>query len=214
MITLPAILPVRTALALPRDRQRSTTTRNRRPRLAVATSIAVLGVAASACSSGSVAATTSPTSTPRSVAPTATTASPASAARQRAVEAYLGMWRDVAAVATTSDWQSPRLAAHATGDALQVLSRQLYADHYNGLVSKGTPTNTPVAQSVDSQYEPTTVVIRDCSDASHWLKYRADTGQPADNEPGGKHLINAEVKLAVDGSWRVTRFAVESTGSC
>ncbi|OXM59543.1 hypothetical protein CF165_47120 [Amycolatopsis vastitatis] len=183
-------------------------------RLAVAASIVVLGVAASACGSGSTAAPTSPTSTPTPAPSTATTASPAGTARQQAVEAYLGMWRDVAAVATTSDWQSPRLAAHATGDALQVLSRQLYADRYNGLVSKGTPTNAPVAQSVDSPYEPKTVVIRDCSDATHWLKYRADTGQPADSESGGKHLINAEVKLAVDGSWRVTRFAVEGTGSC
>ncbi|SEB46115.1 hypothetical protein SAMN04489727_1935 [Amycolatopsis tolypomycina] len=148
------------------------------------------------------------------VDPTATTASPASAAKQKAVDAYLGMWRDVAAVATTSDWQSPRLAEHATGDALSVLARQLYADHYNGVVSKGAPANSPVAQSVDSQYEPKTVVIRDCSDASTWLKYRTDNGKPADDEPGGKHLIHAEVKLAVDGSWRVTRFAVERTGSC
>ena len=57
-------------------------------------------------------------------------------------------------------------------------------------------------------------MISDCSDASAWLKYRADTGKPADDEPGGKHLIRAEVRLAVDGSWRVTRFAVEGTGSC
>ncbi|MDX3192909.1 hypothetical protein PV458_31265 [Streptomyces sp. MN03-5084-2B] len=117
-------------------------------------------------------------------------------------------------MATTSDWRSPRLAEHATGDALSVLSRQLYADHYNGLISKGAPSNSPVAQSVDSPYEPKTVVITDCSDASSWLKYRADNGKPADSDPGGKHLIRAEVKLAVDGSWRVTRFAVESTGSC
>ncbi|VVJ22722.1 Uncharacterised protein [Amycolatopsis camponoti] len=124
------------------------------------------------------------------------------------------MWRDVAAVATTSDWRSPRLAEHATGDALSVLSRQLYADHYNGLISKGAPSNSPVAQSVDSPYEPKTVVIRDCSDATTWLKFRAETGQPADDEPGGKHRIDAEVKLGADGAWRVARFAVEGTGSC
>jgi hypothetical protein len=212
MITLPAILPGCTVVPLARNRWGSAPTRNRRTLIAV--TAAVLGIAVSACSSGGADAPASSASTPTAGVATATTASPASTAKQKAVDAYLGMWRDVAAVAATSDWRSPRLAEHATGDALSVLSRQLYADHYNGLISKGAPSNSPVAQSVDSQYEPKTVVVSDCSDASTWLKYRADNGQPADDEPGSKHRIHAEVKLAVDGSWRVTRFAVEGTGSC
>ncbi|UUV28561.1 hypothetical protein NQK81_27700 [Amycolatopsis roodepoortensis] len=172
-----------------------------------------LGLSMSACSSDNSATPTSAAPAPPPV-PSATATSPADIAKQKAIAAYLGMWKDVAAVATTSDWQSPRLADHATGDALSVLSRQMYADHYNGLITKGKPVNLPVVQSVEPQDTPKTVMIRDCSDASNWLKYRADNGQPADNEPGGKHLINAEVKLAVDGSWRVTRFAVEGTGTC
>ncbi len=212
MITLPAILPGCTVVPLARDRRGSAPTGSCRSLVAFAA--AVLGFAVSACSSGNADAPASSAGTPTAEAPTATTASPASTAKQKAVEAYLGMWRDVAAVAATSDWRSPRLAEHATGDALSVLSRQLYADHYNGLISKGAPSNSPLAQSVDSQYEPKTVVISDCSDASTWLKYRADTGKPADDEPGGKHRIHAEVTLAVDGSWRVTRFAVDGTGSC
>jgi hypothetical protein len=202
MITPPAILPGHPALSL---------ARHRRGRLAGAVSLALLGFTGSACSADSPAGPAPATPTPT---PVATIASPASTAKQQAIDAYLGMWRDVAAAATTSDWQSPRLAEHATGDALQVLSRQLYADHYNGLISKGAPSNAPVAKSVDSPYAPKGVLIGDCSDASHWLKYRGDTGQPADDAPGGKHLINAEVKLGVDGTWRVTRFAVEGTGSC
>lgn len=207
MITLQAILPACTVFPLVRGRRGSNCRR-------LVAAVAVLGLALSACSSIGSKAPVSSVSAPAAAASTATTASPAGTARQRAVEAYLGMWKDVAAVATTSDWQSPRLAEHATGDALSVLSRQLYADHYNGLISKGSPSNSPVAQSVDSPYEPKTVMIRDCSDASTWLKYRADNGKPADDKPGGKHLIHAEVKLAVDGTWRVTRFAVEDTGSC
>lgn len=212
MITLPAILPGCTVVPLVRNRRERAPTRDGRRFTAVA--VAVLGFAVSACSSGSADAPASSASTPTAAAATATTASPAGTAKQKAVDAYLGMWRDVAAVATTSDWRSPRLAEHATGDALSVLSRQLYADHYNGLISKGALSNSPAAQSVDSPYEPKTVVIRDCSDASSWLKYRADTGQLADDEPGGKHRIDAEVKLGVDGVWRVARFAVERTGSC
>ncbi|MEV6639672.1 hypothetical protein [Amycolatopsis sp. NPDC051371] len=210
MITLPAILPVYTVIPLACGRRGSAPTRTC-PRLVA---VAVLGFAVSACSSSSSDAPASSASVPSAAAATVTTASPAGTARQQAVDAYLGMWRDVAAVATSSDWRSPRLAEHATGDALSVLSRQLYADHYNGLISKGAPSNSPVAQSVDSQYDPKSVVISDCSDASTWLKFRADNGKPADDEPGGKHRIHAEVKLAVDGSWRVIRFAVEGTGSC
>ncbi|SFO05469.1 hypothetical protein [Amycolatopsis rubida] len=189
------------------------THRSTRLALAALATATGLGLSVGACSSdtGAAPATSTPTPSP---APSTTGASSADIAKQKASTAYLGMWEDVAAVATTSDWQSPRLADHATGDALSVLSRQMYADHYNGLITKGKPVNTPVVQSAEPQDAPKTVMIRDCSDATNWLKYRADNGQPADNEPGGKHLINAEVKLAVDGSWRVTRFAVEGTGTC
>lgn len=140
--------------------------------------------------------------------------SPADLAEHEAVAAYLGMWQDVADASATSDWQSPKLGNHTMGDALSVLSRQLYADHYNGLVSRGRPVNTPVVQSVDPPDIPKTVLIHDCGDDSRWLKYRVDNGQLADNEAGGRRAITAEVKLATDGTWRVTRFAVEGIGTC
>lgn len=185
--------------------------RNTRQMLVITGVTLALGVAACA-SNGSTSP--APSTTAVSSQPSTTPISPVESAKQQALAAYHGMWQDVAEAATTSDWQSPRLADHATGDALSVLSRQLYADHYNGLVSKGKPVNSPVVESVEPSNEPKIVLIRDCSDAGDWLKYRADNGQPADNQTGGKHLINAEVKLAVDGSWRVTRFAVQGTGSC
>ncbi|MFI5560766.1 hypothetical protein ACIA2T_15940 [Amycolatopsis japonica] len=190
------------------------TVMNRRSTRLALTAIAIApGLGLSACSSdkAAVPAYSSPAPPPAS---SSRVDSPADAAKQKAIAAYLGMWEDVAAVAIRSDWRSPRLADHATGDALSVLSRQMYADHYNGLVTKGKPVNVPVVQSAEPKDTPKTVMIRDCSDASNWLKYRVDNGQPADNEPGGKHLINAEVKLAVDGSWRVARFAVEGNGTC
>ncbi|MCA1835838.1 MAG: hypothetical protein LC721_05750 [Actinobacteria bacterium] len=124
------------------------------------------------------------------------------------------MWRDFADTATTSDWRSPKLAQNATGDALLVLSRTMYADHYNGLVSRGQPVNNPRVSSVEPAEAPTTVMISDCGDDSHWLKYRADNGQLADDTPGGRRAITAEVKLARDGTWKVTRFAVEAVGTC
>lgn len=149
-------------------------------------------------------------STARSAAPTA----PADAARRAAIAAYLGMWQDMAAAGRTSDWKSPLLAHHATGDALSTISRGLYADHLNGLVSKGAPKDHPTATSAVPTDSPTTVMISDCGDSTHWLKYRKDTGKLADADPGGRQAITAEVKRQPGGTWKVTRFAVEAVGSC
>ncbi|MGH3603222.1 MAG: hypothetical protein ACRDQI_04265, partial [Pseudonocardiaceae bacterium] len=179
--------------------------------------VSIAAVALTACGagvSGPAPATThsaaqSPSSTSRT-----SPSSPADVARQQAIAAYQGMWRDFTDAATTSNWRTPELAQNATGDALLVLSRTMYADHYNGLVSRGQPANNPRVSSVEPGEAPTAVMISDCGDDSHWLKYRADNGQLADDTPGGRRAITAEVKLARDGTWKVTRFAVEAVGTC
>ncbi|MGW7514136.1 hypothetical protein ACWGJ2_00890 [Streptomyces sp. NPDC054796] len=126
----------------------------------------------------------------------------------------MGMWRDTAEAGRTSDWRSPKLSRHAKGDALAAISRGMYADHRNGLVSKGKPKNSPEVTSVAPKSDPTTVMISDCGDSTHWLKYRTDNGELADDESGGRRAITAEVKKQPDGRWKVTRFAVEGVGSC
>jgi hypothetical protein len=148
---------------------------------------------------------------PVSVTPSPT--SPADIARQDAVAAYLGMWKDYAQASHTSDWQAPYLSQYASGDALQFLSRDLYADHYNGLVSKGDPVNNPRVTSVSPEDTPTSVMIDDCVDARQWLRYRTD-GSLLDDTPGALHKVLAEVRLHVDGKWRVTRFGIGDPGSC
>lgn len=127
---------------------------------------------------------------------------------------YQGMWAEYAGAATTSDWQSPKLSQYATGLALSTISRGLYADHSNGLVSRGAPVLHPSVSSVDPLANPTTVMITDCGDSTHWLHYRADNGQLADNQPGGHRLINATVQKQSDGTWKVTDFGVHDLGSC
>jgi len=134
-------------------------------------------------------------------------------ARSQATTAYLGMWRDMTKAGTTSDWNSPELAQHASGDALSAISRGLYADHLNGLVTKGEPKNVPKVSSATPAENPTTVMISDCGDSTRWLKYREDNGKLADDKPGGRQAITAEVKR-LNGAWKVTRFAVEAVGSC
>jgi hypothetical protein len=124
------------------------------------------------------------------------------------------MWQDFAAAGTTSDWQAKSLSAHATGDALLQMSRSLYADHYNGLITKGAPVNHPRATKASPPAAPTTVLISDCGDSTRWLKYVARTGRLQNSTPGGHHAITAEVKRQTNGSWKVTRFAVEGVESC
>lgn len=134
-------------------------------------------------------------------------------ARSQATAAYLGMWQDMTKAGTTADWNSPELAQHATGDALSAISRGLYADHLNGLVTKGEPKNVPKVSSATPAENPTTVMISDCGDSTQWLKYRKNNGKLADDKPGGRQAITAEVKK-LNGEWKVTRFAVEAVGSC
>lgn len=174
----------------------------------IASSAAVVLLGACSATEPSRPASSS-TSTATTVVPR-----PADLAKERATAAYLGMWQDMADAAVTSDWQSPKLAQNATADALSRISRGLYADHFNGLVTKGHPINHPTVESVEPAAAPTTVNLVDCGDDSQWLKYRADTGQPANDGPSGRRHINAMVKKAVDGSWKVVDFAIRDVGTC
>ncbi len=148
-------------------------------------------------------------STVRSAVPTAS----GDVARRAAAAAYLGMWQDMAAAGRTSDWKSPLLAHHATGDALSTISRGLYADHLNGLVSKGAPKDDPKVTSAVPAAAPTTVTVSDCGDSTGWLKYRKGGSSPV-GDKGGRRAITAEVQRQADGTWKVARFAVEGLGSC
>ncbi|MET9628292.1 hypothetical protein ABZX92_12590 [Lentzea sp. NPDC006480] len=121
----------------------------------------------------------------------------------------------MAAAAESSNWQAPELARYAAGDALSVITRSLHEDNDKGVVTKGRPTNDPKVTNVDRpEGIPTVVMIRDCGDDATWLKYRKGTDQLVDDEAGGRRSIIAEVKAQADGSWRVTRFAVQGVGSC
>ncbi|GHE80962.1 hypothetical protein GCM10017786_09050 [Amycolatopsis deserti] len=135
-------------------------------------------------------------------------------AKQEALAAYRAMWADFVQAGITSDWQSPKLGDHATGLALTNLSRGLYADHYNGLVTKGQPILNPTVSSVEPAGDPVKIIVSDCGDSTNWLKYRADNGQLADDEPGGRHAINAIVEKQADGSWKVTDYGVHDAGTC
>ncbi|MFD2414834.1 hypothetical protein [Amycolatopsis pigmentata] len=124
------------------------------------------------------------------------------------------MWDDMAVAAETSNWQDPRLGQHATGVALTNITRGLYADKANGLITKGRPKNVPQVSSVEPLSAPAKAIVTDCGDDSQWQHYRLDNGQSANDGPSGRRQINAVVEKQQDGVWRVTDFGVHGVGSC
>lgn len=135
--------------------------------------------------------------------------------KREAVAAYRGMWQAMARAGVTSDWKAPELARYATGDALTAITKSLYADQANGVVTRGAPLLWPVVRSAEPAQDPTTVLIDDCGDSTQWLKYFEGTDTPAgEGGGGGRRAITAEVLRRPDGSWRVARFAVQGVGTC
>jgi hypothetical protein len=183
--------------------------------LMAAAAVVAMAACSSDTASSSPSGTVQPTGQTSSTSPSPiTTSSAVDKAKQNAVAAYRGMWQDFVAAGTTSDWQSPKLGRFATGIALTNMSRALYADHFNGLVTKGEPTFQPSVSTVEPADDPNKIVIADCSDGTNWLKYKAANGQLADDTPGGRHLINAIVQKQSDGSWKVSEYGVHKAGTC
>ena len=183
-----------------------------------ATALVVL-IAVTACSPAgmtSPAQSGDPAGVDASILPEASTPAPnpAEEAGELAVDAYRGMWLAFADAATTSDWQSPKLSQHATGTALSTMTRGLYGDRYRGVVSRGQPILNPRVASSEPAQAPTKIVVTDCGDSTNWTRHYADSGQPADDEPGGRRHIDAVVEKQADGSWKVVEFGVHGVGTC
>lgn len=188
----------------------------RRVWVAACLTFAVLGGCTATNENGTSSPNDSSTGMAESPTLTETTSTVAAAdkAKQSALVAYQAMWQDFVAAGRTSDWRSSELGRHATGVALQKMSRGLYADHQNGVVTRGEPVLDPSVSSAEPATEPTKVVVTDCGDSTNFLKYDAKTGQPVDDEPGGRQVINATVELQSDGSWKVSDFGIHEVGSC
>lgn len=127
--------------------------------------------------------------------------------------AYKGMWSDYEKDSSTANWQNPVSANHATGEALQDLENTLAVDGHHGWVGKGAAVLHPVVKSLPSAVSPTTAEVVDCADLSHFLRYVAATGALQDPNPGGWHLVDAEMVLK-DGAWKVSTLAIGQVGSC
>lgn len=170
----------------------------------LATPLMLMAVALAGCHSGGRGH--QPTASAGSATPTvsASTGGPGDAA----VAAYRGMWAAFVEAAKTSDPDAPDIRKYASDNALKLIVGGLVSNREQGKVVKGNLVLNPKATSVSASE----ATILDCVDATNWLEYKT-SGELWDNKPGGKHRTTATVK-AVDGTWKVSSFNLEGTGTC
>jgi hypothetical protein len=158
----------------------------------------------SSCSSdgdaeGAIA--TSTTGQAPTTAATTTTTRPSKADTKAAVlAAYRAYWADVVAVGKTADWQSPRLAKHATGQALEKVRTHFRTMKAAGLIDLGTVKLSPKVTTVRGR----TAVIEDCIDVSRFLLHDAKTRQPRERPDPRPDDGVATLTLTADG-WKVSK---------
>ena len=178
--------------------------RSRRGQAAVVVlALAALAAGGASCSSGGSSSSKAVSSTTTSAAPTTTTTTPPPGSE--AVAAYRGFWDDFLAAGNPVDPESPRLAAHATGDQLAAVRNHFLALKAAGQVIRGGMNLAPRVVSAES----TTVVLSDCYDDQTGL-YSPD-GVRQDKEDPRRHLITATVTL-VSGVWKVASVKHEGDG--
>lgn len=164
-------------------------------------------VVVAACSGGSGADQAAPPTT------AAVVDSPLAVVGQDALAAYEGMWQAFSVASETADWQSPNLARFASGLALSQLVENLQANEVRGIETRGTFVTSPRVTSAEPPGNPDVVRLLDCGDDSGTMRVRAEDGTPIEGSTGGRHRIDAEVRL-VDGLWTVVDFRLRETGSC
>jgi hypothetical protein len=161
------------------------------------------GACLSACAGGSAPEAAATTARPSDSASTGAT--PQSSGP---IAAYRSMWADLVSAARTSDFQSTRLAQHASGQVLTLFVQGLARDQLHGIVTRGEPVLHPVVTS--SASGRATVV--DCFDDTHWLEYKTSGGL-AKNAPGGRRATTA-ILVKTSGTWKVTQLTVGKAGTC
>jgi hypothetical protein len=132
---------------------------------------------------------------------------PQTATRDAVLAAYRAFWDDVVAAGRKADWQSPRLAEHAAGQALQQVRDHYKALRDAGLVDLGTVALHPKLVSLAER----TATVSDCVDVSRFLRHDAKTLEPRETPDPRPDAGVATLTLS-GGVWKVTR--TEQRGKC
>jgi hypothetical protein len=164
--------------------------------------------ACSANSDAKDAATTSTTgqaaTIPTSTATTATTENPEAAV----LAAYRAFWADVVAAGKTADWQSPRLARHATGKVLARVRGQFRALDSQGFVALGTIKVSPRVVRLAGEK----ATVQDCVDTSRFRRYDPKNKRWLDQLGGQPDGQRSTLTLDGQGNWKVAESVV--AGKC
>jgi hypothetical protein len=177
-------------------------------RAAVFACCAAAGVAG--CASG--VASGQPSASPDRPPVPAESSAPAGDPRADARQAYLGMWRAFVAASRTADYQYPSLDHYAAGAALALLTRGLYQNSRDGIVTRGQPAFRPAVAMARTSQGTAEAKVTDCLDDSRTGTY-CKSGKPAAGQPPGRHLVYAWLQ-PFDGTWKVTELVVEKAGTC
>jgi hypothetical protein len=129
-----------------------------------------------------------------------------------ASQAYLGMWQAFVAASQTADYQSASLDRYAAGAALELLTRGLYQNYREGIVTRGTPPHSVAVAMAKTSLGTPEAKVTDCSDTAGSGTYYK-SGKPAAGGSPGRQAIYAQVQ-PFDGTWKVTYLVVEKAGSC
>jgi hypothetical protein len=154
---------------------------------------------AAATSTTGQAATTTPTST----ATTATTEESEAAV----LAAYRAFWADVVTAGKTADWQSPRLARHATGKVLARVRGQFRALDSQGFVALGTIKVSPRVVRLASEK----ATVQDCVDTSRFRRYDPKNKRWLDQLGGQPDGQRSTLTLDGQGNWKVAESVVAGT---
>jgi hypothetical protein len=144
------------------------------------------------------------TTTPTSTATTATTEDPEAAV----LAAYRAFWADVVAAGKTANWQSPRLARHATGKVLARVRGQFRALDSQGFVALGTIKVSPRVVRLAGEK----ATVQDCVDTSRFRRYDPKNKRWLDQLGGQPDGQRSTLTLDGQGNWKVAESVV--AGKC
>jgi hypothetical protein len=172
--------------------------------------VTTIALALGACGSAATSRSTAPPTT--GAAPVTSTTQTKAVVSNEVIAAYRTMWADLVIAAETSDFQSPLLAQHATGDALKLLVQGLARDQLHDIVTRGVTAHHPAVTSLSPALDPTRAIVTDCFDDTYWIEYTTD-GARARNNPGGRRSTTADL-VKVNGTWKVSELTIAATGTC
>jgi hypothetical protein len=139
----------------------------------------------------------------------ALTATTATTEDQKAVvlAAYRAFWADVVAAGKTADWQSPRLARHATGKVLARVRGQFRALDSQGFVALGTIKVSPRVVRLAGEK----ATVQDCVDTSRFRRYDPKNKRWLDQLGGQPDGQRSTLTLDGQGNWKVAESVVAGT---